>query len=187
MILYLVRFDYSSTRVRMNECRGESLTRMRGPMSHVTRSIFGMSLVVAAAIALTASATAQPAAPAPATPAKPNPPKPAAPNPPAGAAKAEAEPGAGRCGARSAGRARRRRRAADPARHLRRLGRLYGVAGRQEGLLRARQAGQFANDPARPPARSRVSVRVVASGRKGQGRGLADHRLRLQAQFGCDA
>src|SRR5258705_10892207 len=95
MILYLVRFDYSSTRVRMNECRGESLTRMRGPMSHVTRSILGISLVVAAAIALTASATAQQAAPAPATPPKPNPPKPAAPNPkpkPAPAAPAAAAP-----------------------------------------------------------------------------------------------
>src|SRR5712671_5092343 len=92
MILYLVRFDYSSTRVRMNECRGESLTRMRGPMSHVTRSIFGISLVVAAAIALTASATAQPAAPAPATPAKPNPPKPTAPKPPQAAAKPKPKP-----------------------------------------------------------------------------------------------
>ena len=61
-------------------------------MSHVTRSIFGMSLVVAAAIALTASATAQPAAPAPATPAKPNPPKPAAPKPPQAAAKPKPKP-----------------------------------------------------------------------------------------------
>ena len=58
-------------------------------MSHVTRSIFGISLVVAAAIALTASATAQPAAPAP---AKPNPPKPATPKPPQAAAKPKPKP-----------------------------------------------------------------------------------------------
>src|SRR3954451_24043599 len=89
MIPYLVRFDYSSTRVRMNECRGESLTRMRGPMSHVTRSIFGMSLLVVAAVALTASASAQQAAPAPATPAKP---KPAAPKPPQAAAQPKPNP-----------------------------------------------------------------------------------------------
>src|SRR3977135_3981028 len=82
MIPYLVRFDYSSTRDRMKECRGESLTRMRGPMSHVTRSIFGISLVVAAAIALTPSATAQPATPAPARRAAPPPPPPPRPPPP---------------------------------------------------------------------------------------------------------
>jgi hypothetical protein len=49
------------------------------------RSIFGMSLLFAAAFAFTTSATAQQAAPAP--PAKPNPPKPAAPKPPKAAAK----------------------------------------------------------------------------------------------------
>src|SRR3954470_22844749 len=76
----------------MNECRGESLTRMRGPMSHVTRSILAMSLAVVAAIALTASASAQQAAPAPATPAKPTPPKPAAPKPPQAAAKPKPKP-----------------------------------------------------------------------------------------------
>lgn len=54
-------------------------------MSHVMRSIFGMSLLFAAAFAFTTSATAQQAAPA--TPAKPNPPKPAAPKPPKAAAK----------------------------------------------------------------------------------------------------
>jgi Invasion associated locus B (IalB) protein len=61
-------------------------------MSHVTRSIFGMSLLLAAAFAFTTSATAQQAAPA--TPAKPNPPKPAAPKPPKAAAKPKPAPAA---------------------------------------------------------------------------------------------
>jgi len=61
-------------------------------MSHVMRSIFGMSLLFAAAFAFTTSATAQQAAPA--TPAKPNPPKPAAPKPPKAAAKPKPAPAA---------------------------------------------------------------------------------------------
>jgi invasion protein IalB len=56
------------------------------------RSIFGMSLLFAAAFAFTTSATAQQAAPA--TPAKPNPPKPAAPKPPKAAAKPKPAPAA---------------------------------------------------------------------------------------------
>jgi hypothetical protein len=56
------------------------------------RSIFGMSLLFAAAFAFTTSAPAQQAAPA--TPAKPNPPKPAAPTPPKAAAKPKPAPAA---------------------------------------------------------------------------------------------
>jgi hypothetical protein len=59
-------------------------------MSYVLRSIFGKSLLLAATVALTSSATAQPAAPA--TPPKPTPST--APKPPKAAAKPKPAPAA---------------------------------------------------------------------------------------------
>ena len=61
-----------------------------------------------------------------------------------------------------------RRREADLARPVRRVGRLYGFARRQEGLLRHRQADIVPDQSARPAAQSDLHVRLLAPGREGQ-------------------
>ena len=107
----------------------------------------------------------------------------ASPNP----KSAPAKKGECQAGASRGGRARARRRAADPARAVRRLGRLYGEQRRQAGLLRARQAVLAGDAAAEPAARSGLYLRLDAPGRERAQRDLDRDRLSVQAGLRGDA
>ena len=78
----------------------------------------------------------------------------------------------------------RRRRAADAARAVRRLGRLYGEQRRQAGLLRARQAVLAGDAAAEPAARSGLYLRLHAPVGERAQRDLDRDRLSVQARLG---